>query len=338
VGVPQSVTLVFGSCQHDDFAEPQPIWDEIAGLHPDAFCTIGDMPYIDSTDLAVQRRRYRELFSIPGLAALCASVPSYALWDDHDFGRNDTDGNLPGKERARRAFAEYHANAPTDHAPGGDGLGEGGKGTYSSFRAGAVEVFLIDARWFAGTEKTFAGAPNQDKPSLIGAQQWAWLKRGLKSSDAPFKLLVTGMVWNDDVRPGKKDYWGMYPYEREAVFDWLAENDISGVVLVGGDIHRNRAYRHGKAFSHLGYPLYEVVTSPFGSKVMKQGDGSKATVPDMIYDQPDARTFAAITVDSTKAPATLVVRWMNDVGKELFKVETTAAELTAGKRGVERGP
>src|SRR5439155_21488655 len=132
-------------------------------------------------------------------------------------------------EASRRAFLEYHVNPSA---------GEGEQGIYTRFRLGAADVFLLDTRWFSGTEKSFA---DPEKTTLLGAKQWEWLQRGLQDSSAPFKLLVCGMIWNEAVRPGKPDYWMKYPWERAALFHFLAEKKIAGVVLVGGDIHRSRA-------------------------------------------------------------------------------------------------
>ena len=81
---------------------------ELEGFTGTALVLLGDTPYIDSTDLERQRRRYREFWSIPELRPLAASVPVYATWDDHDFATNDTVGAQPGRERSRRAFVEYH--------------------------------------------------------------------------------------------------------------------------------------------------------------------------------------------------------------------------------------
>ena len=67
-------------------------------------CLLGDTPYIDTTDLKVQRRRYREFSAeVPAFADLVAHTPVYGTWDDHDFGRNDTDGNLEGKANSRQS-------------------------------------------------------------------------------------------------------------------------------------------------------------------------------------------------------------------------------------------
>ena len=52
------------------------------------------------------------------------------------------------------------------------------------------------------------------------------------------------MIWNGAVRPNKPDHWEAYAHERDALFRFLGENDIEGVVLVGGDIHRTRVVRH----------------------------------------------------------------------------------------------
>ena len=71
---------------------------------------LGDTPYIDTTELDKQRARYAAFASVEPMAQLLRSTPWYGIWDDHDFGANDIDGRLLGKERSRRAFIEYHAN------------------------------------------------------------------------------------------------------------------------------------------------------------------------------------------------------------------------------------
>ena len=70
-----------------------------------------------------------------------------------------------------------------------------------------MEVFLLDTRWFARTEGEGLSW------TLLGKQQWAWLERSLKASDAPFKVLACGMVFNGSVRHGKHDCWGVYASE-----------------------------------------------------------------------------------------------------------------------------
>jgi alkaline phosphatase D len=279
----------------------------------EAIVLLGDMPYIDSTELAVQRRRYREFYSVPDVSAALGKVPFYATWDDHDFGRNDTNGLLPGKENSRQAFLENHANPS---------YGEDGVGIYTHFRRGPVDVFLLDARTFAGTEPSPFDA---EKTSLLGAAQWKWLERELAASTAPFKILATGMIWNGATRPGKKDHWMTYPHERQAVFDYIGEKRISGVVLVGGDIHRSRALRYPTTES-AGYELTELITSPLANTVI---EAANAPSPHLLHDVGQKETFLLVTVDMTAKPPTLVGKCMNAAGEELFEVALDLAGLTA---------
>ena len=91
------VTIAFGSCAEED--EPTArVWDRIGSVGPDAIVLLGDTPYIDATDLATQRRRHREFASVSAMQRVLCRTPTYAVWDDHDFGRNNANGNLPGKE------------------------------------------------------------------------------------------------------------------------------------------------------------------------------------------------------------------------------------------------
>ena len=48
-------------------------------------------------------------FSIPTLSEQNRSF--WGTWDDHDFGRNDSDGTLPDKEHSRAGFVHYRPNA-----------------------------------------------------------------------------------------------------------------------------------------------------------------------------------------------------------------------------------
>ena len=182
-----------GSCAS---SEPAPIWSAIGLWDIDGLVLLGDTPYIDSRDLSVARRKHREFLLIPELAVLLRDTPTWGTWDDHDFGGNDTDGRMTGKENTRRAFVEYRAHTAS---------GDGEEGVYTSFRRGPLEVFLLDPRYFARTSEDAAG-----RPTLLGDDQWEWLERGLRASTAAFKAIACGMIW-DDKKNSESDDWGSYP-------------------------------------------------------------------------------------------------------------------------------
>lgn len=248
-----SVCLAFGSCASHDRFESQPIWTAIQGAGPEALVLLGDTPYIDSTDLAQQRKRYAEFWQIPELRPLAASIPVISTWDDHDFATNDRVGAQPGRENSRRAFLEYHPQA---------NIGDGERGVYSSFRRGPVEVFVLDTRWF-GDEEPLGSDPAVR--SLLGKTQREWLIDGLRGSDAEVKVLACGMVWNGAVRPGKPDHWGTWAAERDLIFAALGGAGVEGVLLVGGDIHLPRVIRHVAAKDGLGYAPIELISSPLAN-------------------------------------------------------------------------
>ena len=308
---PTLTRLALGSCAREDPGSSA-VWRRMSALDPHAVVLLGDTPYIDSTVLDVQRTRYSEFAAVADFASLLRTRPLYATWDDHDFGANDTDGRLDGKDDARRAFIEYHANPS---------YGEDNQGVYTQFRRGGIEVFLLDARYFAGTEPS-PFAP--DRPTLLGRRQWDWLRQELSASTAPFKLLVTGMIWNGAVRPGKLDHWGTYPHEREALFRFIGEERIPGIVLAGGDIHRTRVLRY-ETTETAGYPLTELVTSPIHGSVI---DTANAPHPALVHDSGEPNALLLITVDTNRTPATLVAQFQNAAGRELYSVTLDTAMLS----------
>jgi len=308
---PGVTRMVIGSCAREEDGD-RAVWRRMAALNPDAVVLLGDCPYIDSTDLAVQRRRYAEFAAVEEFASLLRSRPLYATWDDHDFGANDTNGLLPGKENAQQAFMEYHANPS---------YGDGREGVYTRFRRGGVEVFLLDTRYFAAT----ARSPIADGPTLLGAAQWDWLRDGLRASDAPFKLLASGLIWNGAVRPGKPDHWDSYPAERDAIFRFLGDEKVSGVVLVGGDVHRTRVLHHDTRAA-VGYPLTELITSPIHAGVIVDAN---APHPALVHDSGEPHAFLLLTVDTTLGTPTLHARFENADGRELYSLTLDAAELTS---------
>ncbi|MBP85894.1 MAG: hypothetical protein CMJ64_04120 [Planctomycetaceae bacterium] len=305
-----TVRLGFASCAREDEGSAA-AWRQMRVADPHAVVLLGDTPYIDSTDLAVQRGRHGEFVAAAGFKELVRNRSLYATWDDHDFGSNDTDGNLKGKENSRRAFIEYRANPS---------YGDGKVGIYTKFRRGGVEVFLLDTRFFAATQPS---PFDKDRPTLLGAEQWKWLRRELKASTAPFKVLACGMIWNGAVRPGKKDHWGTYPHERDALFEFIGNEKITGVVLVGGDIHRTRVLRY-ETTKQAGYDIPELITSPTHDGVI---NNANVPHPALVHDSGEPNTFLLMTVDTNNDPATLSAKFLNKDGRPFFETKFTEQDL-----------
>ncbi|MES2692391.1 MAG: alkaline phosphatase D family protein [Verrucomicrobiota bacterium] len=306
-----SVTLGFGSCS--DFPDSA-VWTRIAAECRDGMVLLGDTPYIDTTELRWVRWAYRRFASTPQFAAAFRQIPFWGTWDDHDFGRNDSDGTLPGKEFSRQAFLEYRPNLQS---------GEDGQGVYTRFRRGPVEVFVLDTRWFSRAEKSWA---DPKKPTLLGARQWEWLRAALKSSTAPFKVLASGMIWDGKGDSGESDAWGAYAHERDALYRWLGENRITGVVLIGGDIHISRHMKYATRDA-VGYDLHQFIVSPLNDRVIP---GFDTPDPAAMKSFAVPNVFLKLAADSTQPVPTLHAQWMDREGRRIFEHTLAANELERG--------
>lgn len=304
--------LAFGSCADERGHRDQPIWEQIVARSPDALVLLGDTPYVDDVTPAGRRRRHREFFAFEPIAGTLARVPTWTTWDDHDYATNDAFGAVKGGDTARPVFVDYHAHAS---------YGDGDRGIWTSFRRGPIEVFLLDTRSFADTEKS-ALAPGER--SLLGRVQVEWLQRSLRASTAPFKLLACGMVWNGAVRANKPDCWGNWLPERDALFRWIGDNDVRGVVLVSGDVHRSRVILH-PVRALAGYDLLELVTSPLGQSVI---ESNKVDVPGLEFDagEPDSALFVAAHAGE------LVATFVDGDGREFHRRTLAASALQRNSR------
>jgi alkaline phosphatase D len=309
---PQTLKLAFGSCANPRAVKEQPVWGAILASGAQGLVLLGDTPYIDTTDLETQRARYREFFGMPELGGLLRRMPMYATWDDHDFGGNNADGTLAGKENARRAFFEYHAMPRV-----GGGTSEG---IYTNIRRGPVELFLLDTRWFMNTEPSMWEAA---KPALLGGAQWQWLTKALQASTAPFKVVCSGMVWNDLVPEEKMDCWARYGHERVNFFRFVGLHKIGGVILVSGDLHWSRVVRMNTR-ELAGYDITEIVTSPLASTTLK---GYDVPGPGLLYSGADRYSFLLLTADTTQSPARLQAELRTASGEVMYAQEFSEGAL-----------
>lgn len=309
-GSPARTRLALGSCASSD---PDPIWSAIGLWDIDGLVLLGDTPYIDSRDLAVARRKHREFLLVPELAMLLRDTPTWGTWDDHDFGGNDTDGRMPGKENTRRAFVEYRAHTAS---------GNGEEGVYTSFRRGPLEVFLLDPRYFARTAKDAEG-----KPTLLGDVQWRWLEDRLRASTAPFKAIACGMIW-DDKENSESDDWGSYPHERARLERFLGDEGITGAVLIGGDIHVSRHLRYPGSTERVGYAIDQFIVSPLHDHTIPSLDVPHA---DLVWSAVEPRVFLILEASTLGSEPELHARWIQSEGRGrgriLYEVRRTLRDL-----------
>jgi alkaline phosphatase D len=241
-GSPGLTRFAFGSCARYD---RQPIFSKISATEPDLFLFVGDSHYGNTAELSSLRAHYRRGFEIPERAALLASVPTLATWDDHDFTGNNHDATTlgaAGREVALRVFGEYWANPSmgTDTTPG----------VFFDFEWGDLQFFMLDSRYYRGVDGT-----------MLGKGQTEWLRSRLKDSDATFKFIVNGSQFTTH---GTWESWKAFPEERKAFFDFIRDEGVEGVVLLSGDVHGSE-FRSLARSEDGGYDLPELTSSPLAT-------------------------------------------------------------------------
>ena len=221
------------------------MWDTIGAIDPRALLLLGDNVYIDDPKTPeMQLFHYYRRQSQPEWTKLAKKVPIYAIWDDHDYGPNNSDGTAKGKERSLAGWKQIWAN-PTLGTPDTPGA-------FFKFSHGDVDFFMVDSRYHRSPDKV----PDDDQKRMLGDAQFSWLLEGLKRSKARFKVIVSGSTLNHS----KVDGWRIYTFSRHRLFDALKKHQISGVMYMSGDIHSSLVWEHHES-DRIGYPLVEVISS-----------------------------------------------------------------------------
>lgn len=231
--------------------ENERMWDTIGAIDPRALLLLGDNVYIDDPETPeMQRFHYYRRQSQPEWAKLAKRVPIYGIWDDHDFTTNDGWGGPAIEEPSwkREVWKVFQENWDNPYYGGGDT----NPGCWFDFRIGDVHFIMLDGRYYRES-------PKSDDPSMLGPVQMKWLKKTLKE-EATFKVLCSNVPFAPNVKPGSKDTWDGYGGERQRIFQFIADQQIPGVIILSADRHRSDAYRIDTEIEGM-YPLYEFSSS-----------------------------------------------------------------------------
>lgn len=315
----RSVRIAFGGCAKY-FPGHERMWDTIRLRRPDAFLILGDNVYIDLPESVgpLHDYTYHQRQSRPEFRRLTAGVPTYAIWDDHDAGIDDVFlGPYPDKPSWKvehLALFERNWNNPASGAP------PEWPGLWHRFRAGPVECFMLDGRYY---RENFL----KEGASMLGPVQKAWLFAALRASTAPFKLIVSPVAWADDAKletlpSGEvvraKDTWSGFPAERAEIFDFLAANKIGGVILLSSDRHRNDVRINHRP---RGYPLLEVESGWLTNEVGTDGSGKP------LFEYLKSPAFGCITFEPGEIDPLAVVEIVSIEGESVFRREVRLSEL-----------
>ncbi|MGA4959283.1 alkaline phosphatase D family protein [Streptomyces lavendulocolor] len=243
-------------------------------------------PRHEITGLADYRVRHATYKTDPDLQALHAAHPVIAIWDDHEFA-DDTwsggaDNHTPGTEgdwaaRAAAAKQAYFEWMPVRASTEGT--------VYRRLRFGKLaDLHLLDLRSFR-SQQASTGSGRVDDPArtITGRAQLDWLKAGLASSDAAWKLVGTSVMISP-VAFGSLpahllgpvaellglpkggvainvDQWDGYTDDRRELLAHLTDRAITNTVFLTGDIHM--AWANDVPVTAATYPVSRSAATEF---------------------------------------------------------------------------
>lgn len=255
--------------------------------------------------------------AIPEMQKLLGVMHHYATWDDHDYGPNDSNWSYEYKDVALDIFKAYWGNHSYGerHNPG----------VYSKFYWGDAAFFLMDNHYY----RDAAGLDQDKHPEKTqwGRHQLEWLKHSLLAAKElkhfKFLFIATGNQMLQTEPRGEPHE--LYRREREELMAFIAENKITGVVFLTGDVHHSAMYKRDLG---EGQWVYEITASPFSSGSWKVETSNKAKDPHVIPGTlVGDQNFVRVDVRGQDDTRELIVTCIDKQGDPRFTQTIKLADL-----------
>lgn len=259
--------ILFGSCSHQDKA--MPIFKAINNEKADLFIFLGDNIYGDTENMKDMADKYQRLGNNSDIKTLRLTTPVIAIWDDHDFGKNDAGAEYPKKEQSRKLMLDFWQE------PKSSARYTQTNGIYTAYMYGEdqnkVHVILPDLRWNRDEltmnmdehyqkkrkeKKMGPYSPSLTKnASLLGETQWQWLEQELQKT-SKIKVIASSIQLLSEFTGWES--WANFPHDRDRLFSLIKKYQVNGVLIISGDTHWGEI---SKVTKGADYPLWEVTSS-----------------------------------------------------------------------------
>ena len=240
LNVNSDTRIGFGSCLDQRY--PQNIWKPIADENINKFIFLGDnvygdVPSGDTKNLVeaykLQARRFPRWLN---------ELEKLAIWDDHDYGKNDGGSEYQHKRLAQKIFMDFW-NIPSNDPR------RNREGTYFSkdyiIENNKIKVIGLDTRYFRSKllgSRTNRQPNNNLNSSILGKSQWSWLANELNDPKTEIFIILSSI----QVLATEHGYekWANFPHERDKFINLLQRK--KNVLILSGDRHRGAIYKHNK--------------------------------------------------------------------------------------------
>ena len=255
--------IIIGSCLTQE--SDQPIWNAILNEKSDIFIFAGDNVYGDDRNkegINKLKKAYLQQKKIIPFKSLKETNEIIAIWDDHDYGKNDGGENFHYKNEAKKLFLQFW-EIPKGHQ---QNLSEGLNYEIKKKSNGLIIQFIIlDVRYF---KSNFKPTDKRDAPykeryikdwspskTMLGDKQWTWLSEKL-DENADIRFLISSLQVIAEGHGFEK--WGNFPLEKKRLYSLVDKNKIKNLIILSGDRHRAGIY---KDRTGSGSIIYELTSS-----------------------------------------------------------------------------
>jgi alkaline phosphatase D len=291
--------------------------------------------------LAEFRGNYKYNLLDRNLLAFNSEVPLLALWDDHEVIDNWYPGQLralsDGGELSDSLLAARGARAFREYTPMRECAAEGGR-IYRKVAYGPMlDLFLIDMRSYRGPNDKQHETAEGPQTQLLGPAQIGWLKRGLMTSRATWKVIAAdlpiGLVSDDAIAQGDGAPLGR-ELELAGLLAFIKHAGVRNVVWLTADMHYTAAHHYdpNRAVFQDFEPFWEFVSGPlhagtwgpspldntFGPRVMFQ-KGCAAEQGENLPPCFGLQFFGHVTIDGATEVMTVTLK--DVAGRDLWSVQ-----------------
>lgn len=311
-----NLKIALGSCVsvYDSLYDPRtegytgeyPIFESILSKTPDMMFWLGDNIYLREQDWNTQtgiNYRYTHTRSVSEMQPLLAVVQNYAIWDDHDFGPNDSDRSFIHKDKTLEAFKNFWGNPSF-------GLSNQ-KGITTMFTYGDIDFFLLDNRYYRSPQKRKTG-----NSTVLGKNQLEWLIDALAFSEATFKVVALGnLLLSTSAHYKNQNYISNFNEERTYLLKRIEEEDLKNILFITGDKHFTELSTLNNA---KGNTLYEFTVSPLTSKANTRKDPNAYRVEGTLVQE---QNFGIIEFTGKSKSRKVIFKTFDKMGNKLWEKE-----------------
>lgn len=337
--------IAFGSCAVQLL--PQTFWQQIAADKPDLFIFGGDNIYGDLKIVDGQPRvgegnpellasNYALLAANPDFSAFRDQFRILPVWDDHDYGENDGGASYKYKEDSERQFLDFWKVPESDPRRTYPGI-------YFSevygLKGETVQIILLDTRYFrsdlleasqqsarvdsppdaSGFVGKYVPDPDPGK-TLLGEDQWRWLKAQLKKT-ADIRLIVSSIQVVADGHGWER--WGNLPLQRQRLYKLITDENANGVIFLSGDRHRAALYELKS--NEVPYPILELTSSSLN----RPFPGGDEMGPHQLGKMYEEANYSTVDIDWNNRTVELSIR--NMAGESVRTKTVTIDSLKANQ-------